>query len=286
MPGPGPAEPSYASRGLYAGKVTIVTGGSRGIGEGIVRTFAREGSHVIFCALPTSTALAHAMIKDVDATHPYPGRVLTFIPGDVTKSSDLEALVHTAMKLHGRIDCVVNNAGWHPPQKSVDETSVDEFRSLLEINLVSAFALSRLAMPHLRATKGSIINIGSMSGYFGQPGSATYCATKSALTGMSKSLAIDEAVHGVRVNTLSPSNIWTPLWEEHVSHLPNKDELIQEGARAQTMARMGTIHEIGEAVLHLARATFTTGIDYLVSGGAELGYGRKAAFEFKDVDDA
>jgi NAD(P)-dependent dehydrogenase (short-subunit alcohol dehydrogenase family) len=132
----------------------------------------------------------------------------------------------------------------------------------------------QISVPHLRKTRGNIINVSSLSGYFGQFGSSTYCATKGGLTGMTKSIAIDEAAHDVRANTVSPGNVWTPLWEEHVQG-PTADADIQGGKDAQLLGRMGTIHEVGEVCLHLATAEYTTGHEYLMTGGAELGYARK-----------
>lgn len=132
----------------------------------------------------------------------------------------------------------------------------------------------QLSVPHLRKTAGNIINISSLSGYFGQAGSSVYCATKAGLVGLAKSIAIDEARHDVRANTVSPGNVWTPLWEEHVKG-PTAEKEIAAGRDCQLLGRMGEIEEIGEVCVHLATAKYTTGIEYLCTGGAELGYARK-----------
>jgi NAD(P)-dependent dehydrogenase (short-subunit alcohol dehydrogenase family) len=132
----------------------------------------------------------------------------------------------------------------------------------------------QLTVPHLRKTAGNIINISSLSGYFGQAGSSTYCATKGGLVAMTKSIAIDEAAHDVRANAVSPGNVWTPLWEEHVQG-PTAEADIAGGRDCQLLGRYGTLIEVGEVCLHLATAGFTTGHEYLMTGGAELGYSRK-----------
>jgi NAD(P)-dependent dehydrogenase (short-subunit alcohol dehydrogenase family) len=110
----------------------------------------------------------------------------------------------------------------------------------------------------------------------GQLYATTYVATKGAITAFSKALAIDEAAHGVRVNSVAPGNIWTPLWKEAVTASRNPAKTRADGEAAQLMGRMGTIEEAGRLCLFLAtEATFTTGVDHVLSGGAELAYGRK-----------
>jgi NAD(P)-dependent dehydrogenase (short-subunit alcohol dehydrogenase family) len=133
------------------------------------------------------------------------------------------------------------------------------------------------ALPYLRKTKGNIINLSSLVGSMGQLHATTYVATKGAITAFSKALAIDEAANGVRVNSVSPGNIWTPLWKQAVDASPDAAKARAEGDAAQLVGRMGTIEEAGQLCLFLAaHATFTTGVDHILSGGAELGYGRKS----------
>jgi len=116
----------------------------------------------------------------------------------------------------------------------------------------------------------------------GQIGATTYVATKGAVAAFTKALAIDEAVHGVRVNAVSPGNIWTPMWAGGAENLANKEEVIQSGKDAQLSGRMGTPEEIGLMCLFLAaEATFTTGCDFLATDGAELGYGMKNRMKAK-----
>jgi NAD(P)-dependent dehydrogenase (short-subunit alcohol dehydrogenase family) len=248
---------------MLASKVALVTGGSRGIGAGIVRSFLREGATVVYCGLPAHEPKEAAAARS------------TFVPCDVSQPRDLERLVEGVLLAHGRLDVLVNNAGTHPPLKPIDDISLADFRALLDINLLPYFYSAKLALPALRRVRGAIVNVSSMSGFFGQEGSCTYCASKGAITAFTKGLAIDEAAHGVRVNALSPGNVWTPLWEEHVAG-PDAAQHIATGSSYQLLGRMGTEDEVGEAALHLATATYTTGIEYLVSGGAELGYAVKA----------
>jgi NAD(P)-dependent dehydrogenase (short-subunit alcohol dehydrogenase family) len=117
----------------------------------------------------------------------------------------------------------------------------------------------------------------SLVGSIGQLHATTYVATKGAITAFTKALAVDEAAHGVRVNCVSAGNIWTPLWKVGADAAPDPAKARADGDAAQLLGRMGTIEEVGRLCLFLAaEATFTTGVDHVLSGGAELGYGRKS----------
>jgi len=194
----------------------------------------------------------------------------------VSKPDEIKHLVEKTVELYGRIDCLINNAGWHPPHKTIDNFSIQEFRDLFELNTVSVFAGSKFALPHLRKTKGNIINISSLVGHMGQLHATTYAATKGAITSFTKALAVDEAANGVRVNSVSPGNIWTPLWADVAKSVEDPEKMIAESNRVQWLARMGTIEESGKLCLFIAAdATFTTGVDHFITGGAELAYGSK-----------
>ena len=259
----------------YAGKVVIVTGGTKGIGEGCVRAFAGAGSRVVFCARqePEGLALARQL------TAQGPGEAV-FVRCDVSRTSEVERLVDATVERFGRLDCLVNNAGWHPPHKPIDEFSYEDFRELFELNVMSVFAACKRALPHLRRTRGNILNMSSLVGAMGQLHATTYVATKGAITAFTKALAIDEAAHGVRVNSISPGNVYTPLWQQAIDAAPDPARCRADGEAAQVLGRMGTAEETGALCLFLAaEATFTTGVDHIQSGGAELGYGRKTRID-------
>ena len=255
----------------YADKVVIVTGGTKGIGEGCVRVFVGAGARVVFCAREEAAGKALA----AELTARGPGQAI-FMKCDVSRADEVEGLIDAAVERCGRLDCLVNNAGWHPPPKPIDEFTPREFRELFGLNVMSVFVACRRALPHLRRTKGSIVNMSSLVGAMGQRHATTYVATKGAITALTKALAIDEAAHDVRVNSISPGNVYTPLWQEAIDASPDPTRCRAEGEAAQLLGRMGTIEEVGRLCLFLAaEATFTTGVDHVVSGGAELGYGRK-----------
>ena len=256
---------------LYDDKVVIVTGGTKGIGEGCVRAFVAAGSKVVFCA--RNVAEGEALAGELNARGEERAH---FIRCDVSRVEEIKDLIEQTLARHGRLDCLVNNAGWHPPHRPIDDFTVEDFRALLDLNLVSIFAACQFALPHLRGSRGNIINLSSLVGSMGQLHATTYVATKGAITAFTKALAIDEAQHGVRVNSVSPGNIYTPLWQEAIDAAEDPVKCRREGDEAQLLGRMGTIEEAGALCVFLAAgATFTTGVDHLIPGGAELGYGRK-----------
>jgi NAD(P)-dependent dehydrogenase (short-subunit alcohol dehydrogenase family) len=141
---------------------------------------------------------------------------------------------------------------------------------------VSVFAACKRALPHLRRTKGNIVNLASLVATMGQIHATTYVATKGAVAAFTKALAIDEAAHDVRVNSISPGNVMTSLWQEAIDAAPDPAKCRADGEAAQVLGHMGSAEEVGRLCVFIAaEATFTTGVDHVISGGAELGYGRK-----------
>ena len=244
--------------GTLDGRVALVTGTSQGIGRACAEALLEAGATVVGCSrtMPSTsygTRYQHRIIN-------------------VEEPTEIEALVVWTGERFGRLDILVNNAGTHPPSRSIEEFSVDDFDWIVRLNLRSVFLTSRAAMPMLRTAKGSIVNIGSAVGLYGQEGAVTYCATKAGISGLSKALAIDEAPHGVRVNTVCPGAILTPLALN--THDAERRTTIESWS---WMNRWGTSKEVADVVTFLAGdgARFVTGQDIVVGGGAELGYGLK-----------
>jgi NAD(P)-dependent dehydrogenase (short-subunit alcohol dehydrogenase family) len=162
----------------YSEKTVVITGGTKGIGHGCAEVFAEEGANVFFCGLEPE--LGAKVAAEISARGP--GRA-TFTACDVTDTRALRVFIDAAARAHDRLDCLVNNAGWHPPHRSTDEFTADEFRALLELNLIAPFLASQAALPWLRQTRGAIINIASLVGSMGQLHATTYVATKAAMIG-------------------------------------------------------------------------------------------------------
>ncbi|KAK5856084.1 hypothetical protein PBY51_007703 [Eleginops maclovinus] len=258
----------------YHNRVVIVTGGSKGIGRGIVKVFVENGAKVVFCA--RGGAVGEALEAELNKAGP---GLCKFVSCDISKEDDIKRLIAVTVEHYGQVDCLVNNAGWHPPHKPTDDTTAEEFRDLLNLNLISYFLASKYVLPYLRQRRGNIINVSSLVATIGQKNAAPYVATKGAIISMTKAMAVDESRYNVRVNCISPGNVLTPLWEELAGQTPDAAATIKMGENAQLMGRMGTEAECGLAALYLAAdATFCTGIDLLLSGGAELDYGSKSNF--------
>jgi NAD(P)-dependent dehydrogenase (short-subunit alcohol dehydrogenase family) len=265
-------------------KVTIITGGSKGIGAGCARVFVGAGAKVATCARGREAGETLA----AELTAEGPGEC-HFEQCDVSEPGQIERLIQKTVERYGRLDCLLNNAGWHPDHRPIDDFSIEEFKDLLQLNLVSVYAGCKYALPHLRKTKGCIINMSSLTGLMGQEHAVTYAATKGAINALTKALAIDEARNGVRVNAVLPGNIVTAMRIEAVAK--SKDpELVDNWVDSwQWPGRSGTIKEVGHACLFLAsdNAGFITGVELIVSGGAELGYGIKVpqmlGMDFSDL---
>ncbi|CAG5118102.1 unnamed protein product [Candidula unifasciata] len=259
----------------YRDQVVIVTGGASGIGLGVLQVFVHNGSKVVFCDIDEKAG------RDVETNLNVKGPgECKFISCDISKEDQARNVIETTVQTYGKLDCLVNNAGFHPPHRPIDDFSTDDFRALNEINVLGYFTTCKYALPHLRKTQGNIINNCSLVAYIGQSGAVTYAATKGAIVSMTKALAIDEAKYRVRVNSFAPGNIWTPLWERCARESSNYDKTIKTGKDAQLLGRFGTIEECGLVCLFLAAdATFCTGININVSGGAELDYGFKNKFD-------
>ena len=248
-------------------KVAIVTGSSKGIGEGIARVFFREGAKVVVVCRTEDAG--KKMAEELGLSD---GRAI-FVKTDVTKSKEIQDMIGTTVRTFGKLDILVNNAGYHL-SKNVEETSEEEWEFIINTNLRSTFLCSKYAIPHLRKTKGNIINISSMVGLVGQPNAGAYSATKGGQIAMSKGMAIDFAKDGIRVNVICPGWIQTPLVEDWFSQQKDPEAARKYIFGQHPLGRIGTIEECGEAALYLATdaAAFVTGITLNIDGGVTLGY--------------
>lgn len=248
-------------------RVAIVTGSSKGIGEGIARVFSREGAKVVISC--RTEADGEKMAKELGASA---GRAL-FVKTDVTSSASVQNLIRATIDAFGKLDILVNNAGYHL-SKNVEETTEEEWEFIINTNLRSTFLCSKYAIPHLRKTRGVIISISSMVGHVGQPNAAAYTATKGGQIAMSKGMALDLAKDGIRVNVICPGWIQTPLVEDWFGQQKDPEASRTYIYGAHPLGRIGTIEECGRAALYLASddSSFVTGITLDIDGGVTLGY--------------
>ncbi len=248
-------------------KVAIVTGSSKGIGEGIARVFSSEGAKVVVVCRTEDAG--KKMAEELGASE---GKAI-FIKTDVTSSESIRNMIDTTIKTFGKLDILVNNAGYHL-SKNVEKTSEQEWEFIINTNLRSTFLCSKYAIPRLRKTKGNIINISSMVGLVGQPNAGAYSATKGGQIAMSKGMAIDFAPDGIRVNVICPGWIQTPLVDDWFSQQKDSEVAQKYIFGQHPLGRIGTIEECGKAALYLASddAAFVTGITLNIDGGVTLGY--------------
>ena len=253
----------------YQGKAVIVTGGSKGIGEGCCRVFCAEGGLVAILARGKAAGESLAAELNIKG----PGRAV-YLPCDVAQPDQLKSAIDLAAAEFGRIDCLVNNAGWHPPATTIDETRLEDLESLLRMNFISTFAGCQYVLPYLRKTKGTIINMSSMVALLGQEHSTAYCSTKGAQLSLTKSLAVELGREGIRVNAILPGNVDTPLMRDWAATLPDPQSALERVAGLQVFGRMATSEEIGRIALFLATddSSFLTGQAIEAEGGASLDY--------------
>ncbi len=244
------------------GKRILITGGASGIGLASVERCLEEGASVVIADLSGSEGGKHA--KELDGQHK--GRCL-FIPVDVTSTEEVDELVAKTVEELGGLDGVFNNAGIGgvcPAEDYPDE----DFLRIIDINLNGVFRVARAAIRQMyQQGSGSIVNCASILGVFGQSNTAAYTAAKGGVVNMTRSLAIEGASKGVRVNSIGPGYIDTPL----LSALD--DELKQSLIDLHPLGRLGRPEEIANAFLFLVsdEASFVTGANLLVDGGFTAG---------------
>lgn len=250
-------------------RVVIVTGGANGIGAGCVRVFCGEGGSAAI--LDIDTVAAESLAAQLNATGP--GRA-TAVACDVSDPPQLQRAIEQVVQRFGRLDCLISNAGIHPPATTIDDTSMEAVEAVMRINFLSSFAAAKFAAPHLRKTKGSLIMMSSMTAVLGQEQSAAYAASKGAQLSLTKALALELGRDGVRVNAVLPSNVDTPLMRQWAATLDDPATALRRVAALQVLGRMAQPEEIGRVCLFLATddSSFITGQGIEVDGGASLDY--------------
>ena len=243
----------------YRGKVAIVTGGGSGIGEATALTLARSGARVVVADVDRA-----AGERVVDAIKGDGGEG-AFVAVDVSMVEDVESMVKTTVDNFGGLHVAVNNAGIGGAQAATGEYPVDSWRQVIEINLNGVFYGMRYQIPAMLASGGgSIVNMASILGNVGFATSPAYVAAKHGVLGLTKSAAIEYSSQGIRVNSVGPGFIATPLLEK------NLDEAAMTAiAGMHPIGRLGTAQEVADLVAFLGSeaASFCTGGYYLVDGG-------------------
>jgi NAD(P)-dependent dehydrogenase (short-subunit alcohol dehydrogenase family) len=243
----------------YENKVAIVTGGGSGIGEAVALTLAANGASVVVA--DWDVAGGERVAKEIDAA----GGKSLFVQVDVSKASEVEAMVQATIDEFGALHVAVNNAGIGGPMATVGEYPLDGWEKVTGINLDGVFFGMRYQIPAmLEAGGGSIINIASILGDVGFANASAYTAAKHGVVGLSKVAAIEYAARGIRVNSVGPGFIRTPLLDENLDAAT-----LDVIAGMHPIQRLGTSQEVADLVAFLGSdaASFCTGGYYLVDGG-------------------
>ena len=242
-----------------AGKVCIVTGGARGQGGAEAQLFRQEGAEVMITDVLADAGQAHAAAIGA-----------TFIRHDVRSEEEWAEVVRQTVERHGRLDVLVNNAGIYERAKLL-ETTLEQYRRIIDVNQVGVFLGMKAGAPTMISQQsGSIVNISSIAGLVGAANAMAYGASKFAVRGMTKSVALELARYGIRVNSIHPGMIDTDMMTEVTGGNAERHDRM---ARAVPLNRPAEADEVAAMALYLAsdESRYCTGSEFVVDGGITAG---------------
>ena len=247
----------------FSGKRVLITGGTSGMGEACAASFARAGARVVING--RNHERARAIIA---ASKRQPGTI-AFVDGDIGERRKCDLIITEAVGILGGLDIVVNSAGiiYHA---TAEETTDEQWLQTMNVNVNGMFYICRGALPHLRASKGTIINIASDAALTGSPHLTAYCASKGAVLQITRAMAIDYAPMGVRIVPICPGDVDTPMLRgEFRDRGLDADTGLRESAEAVPLNRVCTPEEVADMVLFACSdsARFITGYPLVLDGG-------------------
>lgn len=241
-------------------KIIIVSGGAKGIGEGIVRVLAAEGAVPVIIGRNEQDNLK--VVNEI-------GGSVSQIVGELTDPAACENAIKTAIDKYGRIDGLVNNAGVNDGV-GLEKGNYEQFIASIHKNLVHYYLLAHYALPELKKTKGAIVNIGSKTAETGQGNTSAYAASNGGRNALTREWAVELLPYGIRVNAVIVAECWTPLYANWIKTLPEPDEKLKSiVSKIPLEQRMTTCEEIANMVAFLLseRSSHTTGQLIHVDGG-------------------
>ncbi len=243
-------------------RTAVMTGAGSGIGRACALEFAKEGANVM--AVDINIDGARETVRMIEEEK---GTAVAW-KTDVANPDSVARMVDAALKNFSKVDTLVNNAAIQV-NKTVEDTTFEEWNLQMSINVGGVFLCSKLLLPHLRETKGSIVSMSSVNGFFVEPFCAGYCATKAAIMGLTKAMAIDHGNQGVRINCICPGYIDAGLAEGYFQSQPDPDLARREAGKLHALWRIGRPEEVARVAVFLASddASFMTGAAVVVDGG-------------------
>ena len=244
------------------GKVALVTGASSGIGRAVSLRLAQDGAVVIGIGRNQHDL---GSVRD-DARH-FEGVVKPHL-ADVTETSQMDRLVTETVEAHGRIDILVNAAGIIK-NGSIEDTTLDDWDKMMNINLRSMFYLTQKCVPHLVASQGNIVNVSSVTGLRAFPNVLAYCVSKAGTDQFTRCTALELAPKGVRVNAVNPGVVVTNLHKRGGMTSENYEKFLENAKSTHPLGRAGTAEEVAELIVFLTsdKAGWITGATYPIDGG-------------------
>lgn len=243
-------------------KVAIVTGASSGIGRATAALFARSGAKVV--AFGRNESELNALRED---SHDDSGSVKIHL-GDITETSQVDRLVADTIDSFGRLDVLVNSAGIIKTG-NIENTTLDDWDKMMNINLRSLFYMMHKCVPHLESAKGNVVNVSSVTGTRAFPNVLAYCVSKAATDQLTRCTALELASKGVRVNAVNPGVVITNLHKRGGMSEPDYDKFLENAKNTHPLGRPGNPDEVADLIHFLAsdRAGWITGATYEIDGG-------------------
>ena len=243
-------------------RVAVITGAGSGIGRASALEFAREGARVVVADLNLAGALETA--RQIKAG----GGQAIALETDVALPESVQTLVAQTLETFSQVHVLLNNAAIQV-NKTVEDTTVEEWNREINVNLGGVFLCSKFFLPHLRQTRGCIINMSSVNGFFVEPRCAGYCATKAAIIGLTKAMAIDHGKEGIRVNCICPGYIDAGLAWGYFEAQPDPAAARAAAGKLHALWRIGRPEAVARVAVFLASdvPSFMTGSAVVVDGG-------------------